>query len=205
MSKLDLSKKKINIRNLATKALADKELLAKLLENMRVKDCNVRFNSFKALLEISTSHPKVLYPKWDYFVELLFSKNTYERYQAIFLISNLVSVDKQKKFDKLFDKYFGILSEKVTIVPATLVVNAGKIAKAKPKLQAKITKKLLNIEKIHKGKQIEMIKAGVIEAFDDYFEEVKDKKKILAFVEKQLESESPKTKKAAKDFLDKKS
>lgn len=201
MIKKSLGKKKVDTNSLARKALADEEFMAELLSNMRAKDCNIRFNSFKILLNISENHPKVLYPKWDYFVELLFSKNTYERYQAVFMISNLVSVDKQKKFEKLFDKYFGILSEKATIVPATLVANAGKIAKAKPHLRKKITNKLLNIDKVHKGKQIEMIKAGAIEAFSEYFEEVHDKDAIIDFVKEQLNSKSPKTKRAAKEFI----
>ena len=45
------------------------------------------------------------------------------------------------------------------------------------------------------------MKAGAIEAFDEYFEEAKDKKKILEFVKDQLKCRSPKTKKKATEFL----
>lgn len=80
---------------------------------------------------------------------------------------------------------------------------SGKIAKAKPNLQSKITDKLLNINTIYQGKQIELIKAYVIDAFDEYFDEAKNKKEIVEFVKKQLKSESPKTRKKAKEFLEK--
>jgi len=80
----------------------------------------------------------------------------------------------------------------------------SKRLETKPNLQTKITNRLLNIEKTHKGKQIELIKAYTIEAFNEYFEESSDKNKILDFVEAQLESESPKTRKLAKEFLKKK-
>ena len=43
-----------------------------------------------------------------------------------------------------------------------------------------------------------MIKAGVIESFGEYFKEAKNKKAIIDFVKKQMGSDSPKTKKAAK-------
>jgi len=60
---------------------------------------------------------------------------------------------------------------------------------------------LLNIDKIHPGKQIELVKSAVIESFSDFFTTSKNKEKIIKFVEEQLESASPKTKKIAKDFL----
>jgi len=47
------------------------------------------------------------------------------------------------------------------------------------------------------------VKAGAIEALDEYFEEAKDKKKILEFVKDQLKCTSPKTRKKAKEFLKK--
>jgi hypothetical protein len=43
----------------------------------------------------------------------------------------------------------------------------------------------------------------VIEAFDEYFEQARDKNKILEFVNRQLESKSPKTSRKAKYFLKK--
>ena len=88
------------------------------------------------------------------------------------------------------------------IVAGHLAANSGKIAKAKPELQVKITNKLLNIDKTNQ-KHKDLVKAGAIEAFDKYFEEAKNKNKILEFVKDQLNSKSPKTRKTAKEFLKK--
>jgi len=63
-----------------------------------------------------------------------------------------------------------------------------------------ITDKLLNIDETNQ-KHKDLVKAGAIEAFDEYFEEAKDKKKILEFVKDQLKCRSPKTKKKATEFL----
>ena len=79
--------------------------------------------------------------------------------------------------------------------------NAGKIAKANPHLQIKITKRLLNVEKTHKGKQIDLVKAYVIEAFEEYFVNYPDKNEVLDFVRAQVKSKSPKTRKLSKKFL----
>jgi hypothetical protein len=43
--------------------------------------------------------------------------------------------------------------------------------------------------------------AYIFEAFWEYFDQAKNKKKITEFVKEQLNCQSPKTKKAAKEFL----
>ena len=78
---------------------------------------------------------------------------------------------------------------------------SGKIARAKPALRAKITERLLSIDKTGQ-KHKDLIKAGAIESFGEYFGDSEDKEKILVFVRQQLNGESPKTCKIAKQFLE---
>ena len=191
------------MRKLAKKGV-EAEKLSKALEGILSKKDKIRSNSFKVLMHLSEEQPKVLYPKWDYLANLLDSDNHYYRYISINILANLAVVDTKNKFDKIFDKYFSNIDRDRTMVAGQTALNSGKIAKTKPNLQTKITNRLLNIEKTHKGKQIELIKAYTIEAFNEYFEESSDKNLILDFVEAQLESESPKTRKLAKEFLKKK-
>ena len=191
------------VRKLAKKGV-EAEKLSKALKGILSKKDEIRSNSFKVLMHLSEEQPKVLYPKWDYLANLLDSDNHYQRYISINILANLAAVDTKNKFDKIFDKYFSNIDGDRTMVAGQAALNSGKIAKTKPNLQTKITNRLLNIEKTHKGKQIELIKAYTIEAFSEYFEESSDKNKILDFVKTQLESESPKTRKLAKEFLKKK-
>jgi hypothetical protein len=191
------------VKKLAKKGV-EAEKLSKALEGILSKKDEIRSNSFKVLMHLSKEQPEVLYPKWDYLANLLDSDNHYQRYISINILANLAVVDTKNKFDKIFDRYFSNIDGNRTMVAGQAALNSGKIAKSKPNLQTKITNRLLNIEKTHKGKQIELIKAYTIEAFNEYFEESSDKNKILDFVEAQLESESPKTRKLAKEFLKKK-
>jgi len=178
--------------------------ISEALEGILSKKDEIRSKSFKILLHVSEEQPKVLYPKWDYLADLLDSDNHYQRNISINLLANLAKIDTKNKFEKVFDKYFSNINGDRTMVAGQAALNSGKIAKAKPNLQTQITKRLLNIEKTHQGKQIELIKSYVIEAFNEYFEESLDKKKIVNFVKAQLMSKSPKTKKAAKEFLKRK-
>ena len=144
-----------------------------------------------------------MYQKWDYLADLLDSDNHYHRYISINILANLAIVDIENKFEKMFDKYFSNIDGDRTMAAGQAALNSGKIAKVKPNLQTKITNRLLNIDKTHQGKQIDLIKAYVIEAFNEYFEESLDKSKILDFVKAQLESKSPKTRKVANESLKK--
>jgi hypothetical protein len=199
----EMNDKNVDVEVVAGKALKDESLLSELLDGLKLKNETVRYNCFKVLMRISEEHASVLYPKWDYFVELMGTDNAYHRLSGLQIIANLASVDIDNRFDEIFDSYFGLLGSKGTIVAAYVAVNSGKIAKAKPHLQARITDILLNIDKIHTGKQIEMIKSGVIEALDKYFEEAENRDAIVEFVRNQLNSESPKTRRQAKEFLNK--
>jgi hypothetical protein len=181
--------------------VVEAEKISEALEGILSKKDEIRSNSFKILMHVSEEQPEILYPKYGYLANLLDSDNHYQRYISINILANLAVIDTENKFERIFDKYFSSIDGNRTMVAAQAALNAGKIAKAKPNLQKKITERLLNIEKTHKGKQIDLIKAYVIEAFNEYFAESSDKNEILDFVKAQLESKSPKTRKLAKKFL----
>ena len=181
--------------------VVEAEKISEALEGILSKKDETRSNSYKILLHISEENPEILYPKYDYLANLLDSANHYHRYISINLLANLAMVDVENKFEVVFEKYLSNLDGDRTMVAGQAALNAGKIAKAKPNLQTKITKRLLNVEKTHKGKQIDLIKAYVIEAFKEYFADYSNKNEILDFVRAQLNSKSPKTRKLSKKFL----
>lgn len=188
--------------SLAELALKDEKVLQGLLDGVLSKKDAVRFGCFKALSALSEKHPERLYDKWAFFEDLISSNNTHHKYIAIYIIANLTKADTQNKFERIFDAYYGLLGDKSVIPPAHVALNSGKIALAKPNLQAEITNKLLDIgNTVHRHK--DLVKASAIEAFDVYFEKSKDKNRIIEFVKAQLICESPKTRKKAKAFLKK--
>ena len=183
-------------------ALASGKALKVLLDGVVSKDDTYRYNCFKVLLQISEDHPLILYPEWDYFIALLDSSNAYHRSIAVQILANLTPVDAQRRFEAIFGRYFDLLDDEKIIVTRSLVQSAGTIARAKPSLQARIVERLLGIDETH-HKHKDLIKADAIQSFEAFFEDYPDKERILGFVEQQLECSSPKTRKAAKAFLNK--
>jgi hypothetical protein len=195
-------KKGANPETLAQLALKDEKVLQEALDGVLSKKDKVRQNSFQALNFISEKHPEKLYAKWDFFANLIYKGNAFHKYIAIYIIANLTKADAENKFEKLFEAYYGLLGDKSAIPPAHVAVNSGKIALAKPKLQAEITNRLLDIDKTVQRHK-DLVKASAIEAFEAYFEKSKDQARIIEFVKAQLNCESPKTRKKAKAFLKK--
>jgi hypothetical protein len=193
-----------HIEETAKKAVADENVLSNLLSDLlpENKNTDLRYSSFRALLYISERHPKVLYDKWDFFVDLMKTNATGPVFNAAYILGELVKVDIADRFKEIFNLYFDLLDHKTLPVAAHVALNAGKIAKAKPKLQSKVVDKLMGIDATHHdpGRR-ELIKGYAVEAFNEFFDEAKDKDQILTFVYNQLESSSAKTKKLAKDFL----
>ena len=199
---VDVNNKKIDIKVVVKKALKDRKLLSELLDNLWSKNETIRYNSHKVLFFLTEEHPQTLYSSWDYLVKFLDSDNTYHKLSAVLLLANLTRIDKDNKFEKVFDKFYGLLDDRSFITAAYLAGASGKIAKAKPKLQTKITNRLLSIDKTHhEQERKDLVKASIIESFEEYFEQTRSKKRILDFVKEQLSCKSPKTKKAAKEFL----
>ncbi|CAJ37341.1 hypothetical protein [Methanocella arvoryzae] len=190
---------------LCDQAIKDSAVLDRLLNDLlpENKDKDKRFKSFNALMLVSESRPELLYERWDFLAGLLRSGNTNSKYNSLFLLANLAAVDERGIFESIFDDYFGLLADEKTSIAAHIAGSAGKIARAKPVLQSRITGKLLDLggeEFDHKRQAL--IAGYAIESLAEYFEASQDKALIIEFARSWLQCESPKTRKIAKKFLE---
>lgn len=193
---------KLQAEKIVRHVLKDKNYLLKLLEGVVAKEDSVRYPNALALEILSKENPKIIYPKWNVFADLLKSKNAYHKSIAISTISNLTSIDEKNRFEGIFEEFFKLLDDKSVIVSRKLAIYVGKIATAKPLLRAKITKILLNIDNTqHSSSRKDLIKGDIIESFSEYFKYINNKNEIIEFVKNQLKSSSPSTVKKAKEFL----
>ena len=198
----EMNNKDVNIEAVAKTAITDSGLFSEILNGLTSKGETLRYNCHKALMHISETNGKLLYPKWDHFVEFLGSDNSYRKMSAVQILANLTEVDAENKFEEIIEKYYGLLDDKSMIVSIYVASSSGKIVKAKPQLEREITIKLLGINKTHHPERRKpLIKAGAMQAFDMYFPEATDKEGIITFVKEQQNCDSPKTRKLAHDFL----
>jgi hypothetical protein len=205
-----VANKTLTKEELRQKVKQDFDLLPVLLKGVGSPKATVRYGCAKVLMDLSEEHPEKLYPYMDAFIELLDSKYRILTWNAMAIIANLAKVDKDQKFDAIFDKYYGFLNNDYMVTVANVVGYSGKFALAKPYLLPKITAELLKVENIsvtpHLTEECKRVIAEkAIETFDLFFDKIeeKEKKKVLSFVERQLDSSRITLRTKAADFLKK--
>jgi hypothetical protein len=166
------------------------------------KDTRKRGRAFKELLRLAKARPQELLPHWPRIAKLLRGGNAFSRYPAVFLVAALAPADGGRRFEKTFSDFFALLDDENISVAAHTAELAGGIAAALPRLEPRITRRLLAVDSTHFPRdRKDLLKAYAIRAFAEYFRQTKSKTAIREFVQGQLESTSPKARKAAKDFL----
>lgn len=202
---VDLTHQTYPPEKLAGLALNDNALLLELLDGVSPAPQPEarRGNCSQALLWLAENQPQTLLPHWEHFAVCLRSENGYSVYVAMYVIAALAAIDEEGRFTAVMRDYLGLFASEKTMVAGHAIRCAGKIALTCPQYRAQIMRDLLNIEHIHRGKNMGLVVGYVIEALEPLFELAENKGEIFTFVERQCESVSPRTRKQAKAFLGK--
>jgi len=203
-----LAEKKLTKEGLLREVELDFNLLPEVLRGTASAKAGVRYGCGKVLMDLSEKYPEKLYPNMDDFIKLLDSKYRILVWNALLTIANLAKVDKDRKFDAIFGKYFGFLNDEYMVTVANLVGSSGKIALAKPYLIQDIAKELLKVEGLsitpHLTEECRrVIIEHTIRSFDLFFDRVKAKNDVLSFVKRQVGSSRKSLDKRAREFLGK--
>jgi hypothetical protein len=174
-----------------------------ILEGLDAKEARTRYGCAKALRIISEKQPAVLYPHFDFFIDLLGSDNKILRWNSAGILADLAPVDSKRKFDQIFDSYFAPISGPVMITAANLIGAAARIAEARPELAGRIAAELTRVEKAeYQTPECRNIALGhAIQSFDRFFHLIKDKEPVIRLIKRQLENSRPATRKKAERFL----
>lgn len=201
-----LADKSMTKAELLRKVEADFSILPDVLGGLSSPKASIRYGCANVLVDLSAAHPGELYPYMDVFTGLLDSKHRILVWSAMAILANLTKVDRGKKFDALFNKYYGFLDDEYMVTVANVVGNSGKIAVAKPYLVPKITRELLKVEGICTSPHLtdecrRVICEKAIKSFDAFFDQVDSKDQVLSFVNRQRDSSRKSLRAEAERFL----
>lgn len=187
----------------------DSNMIPLLLEGVGHKKAAVRYGCSSVLMNLSEERPESLYPKFDFFVNLLDNKYRILNWNAFTIIANLTRVDKDQKFDEIFDKYYSFLYNEYMVTVANVVANSAKISVAKPYLVPKITEKLLRVQNLSTTPHLteeckRVIAQQAIDSFDMFFDKIdQQKEQVISFVKSCKDSSRKKLRTKAEKFLEK--
>jgi len=200
--------KSITKEELFKKIKQNFDLLPEIIDGVSSGKAAIRYGCGKVLMDLSEEYPDKLYPYMDFFIKLLSSKYRILTWQTMFIIANLTKVDKNKKFDSIFDKYYSFLNDEYMVTVANVVGHSGRIALAKPHLIPKITKELLKVENIKTTPHLtdeckKVIAEKAIQSIDMFFPQIENKDEVISFVKKHAASSRKTLKTKSEEFLNK--
>jgi hypothetical protein len=182
------------------------ELIPVLVKGMHSLKPSIRYGCGKVLMDLSANQPEEIYPYLDSLIKLLDSKYRIITWNSMAIIANIAPIDKEKKIDSIFEKYCSFLSDEYMITVANAIENLGKIALAKPYLTQKITTKILGVEKIKLTPHLteecrRVITEKAVGSFDLFFDNIDEKKNVLSFVERYVNSSRKSLRSKAVEFV----
>ena len=136
---------------------------------------------------------------------MLDSDNKILKWQAIHVIANLAVVDDDEVIDRRLPKYLKPISESVLITAANTINGSALIAAAKPKLAGRVATQILKVDQAeYQTPECRNIAIGhAIVALDSFFEHIRRKAPVIAFVQRQIDNPRSATQKKAEKFLSK--
>lgn len=206
----EMLKIKPDIFELADQCINNPEQITTLFDIINTEKSSIKFTCEKTIRIISDIEPLVLYPFFDRLAALLDSNNNFILWGAIISISDIICVDDENKFEKIYEKYFSYLFSPTMITAANVVQNAYKIILSRQQLEKDITKKILDIKnytyyiKDEPSDECKNVLYGhMLDCFDKYFESSSMREEIIEFAKEQLNNSRVIVAKKAEKFLKK--
>ncbi len=203
-----LAKKEITKQQLQQAVESNFTLLPVIIGGVSSPKASVRYACASVLMTLSENYPERLYPHIGFFMSLLNSKHRILVWNGMATLANLCAVDVDKKFDAIFDKYYGFLNDEYMVTVANVVSNSARIARAKPYLLPRITARLLGFSEISTSPHLteectRVVAEKAVEPFNEFFDlmDDTDKAKVAAFVKGYAESSRAQLRKKAQLFL----
>ena len=178
----DLIAKQITKQELYNEAKLQNINVTTLLTGTKHPKATVRYSCSKVLQDLSETKPHLLYKHYDFFFDMLKRRYRILTWNALFIISNLTTVDTKKHFDKHFDIYFSHLQDDYLITVANTIKTTSKIIKSKPYLGEKIIEMLLKNKQRKTTEHIteeckKILAAETIKVFTEHYNKATEQQK----------------------------
>lgn len=201
-------KTKPDLGQIVSEVIENPPMLKSFIEIVQTETSSVKFACTKAIRLVSEQRPEMVYPYFEDIAIWLHHDNSFIKWDAILILSNLASVDFDNRFEAIYEDYFALIHDPQMITAANVAGNAWKIVLAKPELENDITRRLLEVLQVvymNKGEpspECNCIVCGqVLECFEHYFEQSSNQALMIKFAQEQFGSNRKTVAKTAEKFL----
>jgi hypothetical protein len=179
------------------------QMVPDLVRGLGADKARVRFGCLKDLVRMSRTTPLPLYPYFDTFAALLDSENSIIRWNATRILANLAAVDRERKLDRILDKFLAPIRGHQMISAAVTIQSAATIAEAKPELADRIACGILKVRHArYQTDECRNVALGhAIRAFDQFWGSIRRKAPVKRLIAAQLQNSRSATRTKAEKFL----
>ena len=179
------------------------ELIAEVLAGIDAKRARVRFGASRALRILSERVPELLYPHFDFFVEMLDHDNHILKWNATVTLANMARVDREGKIDALLNRYLDLISGSNMITAANAIRGSATIAAAKPHLAKRIASRIMGVEHAdYATPECRNVAIGhALLALEELAGQLPDQRGVRLFAARQLGNPRAATSAKARKFL----
>lgn len=203
-----LTDRRMGAKAVAEEMVKDPKNVKECISALSSEVAAIQFTAAKALWIASELKPEALYPHFDFFAEMLGSKNNVMKWTAIEVVGSLAAADREEKFDSIFPKLCKMAGEGSLITSAHVFMALSKAVNAKPELGKQAVCEILKVEDAKKtplptDECRKILSGHVIKALDSMFDALEnpERKKAIEFSKRQLESSRSGTRKRAERFV----
>lgn len=198
-----MSSKVINVTPTpAENARRDPALIPQLVSALGSKGTD-RFAAAKDLGLIAREAPDLVYPYWNAFTALLESPSSVSLWNGLIILSYLVEVDSERRFDGVIDRYITHLWDGKLVNAANVILGSGRILKARPDFYDRIITVLVKVDRIPlpTDECHEVIRGHVLRVIGDCSNLVNGDERVAYFVRHCTKSSRPSTRRKAEELV----
>ena len=108
------------------KIIEDFGLLPEAIDRLASTKAAIRYGCGKVLIDLSEAYPEKLHPYMGAFVSHLGSNYLILVWNSLAIIANICTVDGDKHFDGLFDKYYRFINDEHLVTVTNVMEILGK-------------------------------------------------------------------------------
>jgi hypothetical protein len=202
----EISAKDVDVDRFVQLAIGEDHIRDEIIRQLVTHpDIMVYYHCYYVVSKASQQRPELFYQYWPEIASLLRHKNSYHRNFALAIIANLTQVDQENLFSEISHDYCEHINDEKFTTGQYCVRNSSKIIRNKPELRDQIVALLLDVDNQcdYAEKQKELLKCDVLEVLDEVYAESGDKMDLNEFIEACIDSISPKTRRKAKELVEK--
>lgn len=199
-----ISDKDVDIDGFVQRLIFDEHIRDEVIQLMlTAPDIMTYYHCFYIVSKAIEDEPGLFFPYWHDIAALLEHKNSYHRDFGLTILANLIQVDRGDLFEGIFQDYFKHINDPKFMTGECCIRNCLRIIKNKPEYSDRIVALLLDVDHLctYPIRQLELLKASVLEIFDEIHADTRYKVDVDAFVLSCVNSKSGKTRLKAREIV----